>query len=157
MKKLISIVISILLTLTLFCGCEENSVTEEKEVIDISSDTYYDLIDSVFENAIEANGYYEYGGYDKYYYPYTRVYIAPKDKYSDEVTKTQATELIKNVLDELKKYEYENGSFIKRANNYISVYFYGFTESGNFNRTAGPFLQISIFDIQKTTEEDLSF
>lgn len=132
-------------------------VSEEAEKIDISSDAYIDLIKEIFNKAAQENGYFEYCGYDTYRYPYIQLHIAPKENYPDDVIKTQSTELIKNVLSDLKKYEYKSGSFFKYNYEYLNVYFYGYDEYGKYHRNGGPFIQINILNIQNATEEDLSF
>lgn len=137
---------------------EDKSETKpKKEIIDISSEAYYDLIKNVFEDATAENGYYVLQSYDTFRAPYLQMYIAPKDKYSDDVTKTQSTELIKNVLDQLKKYEYKSGGFFKRECEYINIYFYGFGDNGSYHRNGGPFIQINVFDIQNVTVEEMVF
>ena len=187
MKKVISLIMALLLFLVLLCGCEEpisnesslsndtetssqqiSSETKDnkkdtseskpkKEVIDISSDDYYDLIKKIFDETTEQNGYFAFQSYNTYRAPYLQVYIAPKEKYSDDVTKTQSTELIKNILEQLKKYEYKSGGFFKRECEYINIYFYGFDDNGSYHRNGGPFIQISLFDIQNETIEGLTF
>ena len=89
MKKVISLIIAVLLLIVMLCGCDEpianesslsndaetssqqiSSETREnkkdalesepkKEVIDISSDDYYDLIKKIFDEATEQNGYFD--------------------------------------------------------------------------------------------------
>ena len=184
--KSIQIIITLFFMLFLLCGCEKvlenesstpetsnqqtNSEVMEKEnkkenikdskednIIDISSDVYFDLVKNIFEKSALENGYFEYGGYDTYKYPYIQLYIAPKDKYSEDVTKVQSTELIKNVLEQLKEYEYKSGGFFKRNFEYINVHFYGYDEYGEYHRNGGPFIKINITDIQNVTEEKLIF
>ena len=65
--------------------------------------------------------------------------------------------LIKNILEQLKKYEYKSGGFFKRECEYINIYFYGFDNNVSYNRNGGPFIQISLFDIQNETVEGLTF
>lgn len=136
---------------------DKSETKPKKEIIDISSDAYYDLIKKIFEEATQQNGYYVFQSCNTYRAPYLQVYIAPKDIYSDEATKTQSTELIENILDQLKKYEYKSGGFFKRECKYINIYFYGLDDNGSYHRNGGPFIQISLFDIQNETVEGLTF
>ena len=133
----------------------DNNVNKKnkKKTYKINSEEYFKLINDTFIKAIENNECWYYS--DAYnHYPYIQVSIKPKKEMSEDVMKEQSKIVGKMVLDELKKYKYKSGGLFAYDYEMINIYFHYYLY-GKLSRNGGPFMQFSIYDVDKLTIDDI--
>ncbi len=126
---------------------DEDSLKDEKEILDISSKDYGEKIGKIFNSITSNNEVYEYQGFTSHY-PYLQISLYPIGKFDKEVIKREAKDITNNVLQELRKYKFKTGGFFKYNYEYLNIYFYDYDEYGNISRNGGPFAQINVLDIE---------
>ena len=137
----------------------ENNINDKTNKIesikyDISSDKYFTLIDNTFKNATKDNSFLYYDGYITHY-PYIQIAIKPKIKINEIDMEEQAKIVGTEVLSQLKKNKYKSGNIFKYSYEYISIYFYNYTDNDQLDRNGGPFMQFEILNVNNLTVEDI--
>ena len=149
-KKLLMILFCGFIVLNLICcnnDLKEESLKNEKEILDISSEEYYEKIEEIFETITITNEIYKYQGF-AFYYPYLQISIYPTDKYERAVMEKEAKGIINKVLQELKKYKFKTGGLFSYNYEFLNIYFYDYDKYGNVSRNSGSFAQINVLEIE---------
>ena len=133
---------------------EKEAPAEEKKVIDATSEEYKNLI---LDSAVAVTNQTEYFGYSRSWgrYPYIQMQFVQTKVCDEETLKTELTNTIKTLLDELKKYEYKRGAWYKYCYEYINLSVLQYNSLGHTKEIA--FIQINVFDLESISEENLRF
>lgn len=133
---------------------EDDQPVEEKKVIDATSEEYKNLI---LDTAVAVTNQSEYFGYGQSWgrYPYIQMQFVQTKVCDEETLKTELTNTIKTLLDELKKYEYKRGAWYKYCYEYINLSVLQYNSLGHTKEIA--FIQINVFDLENISEENLGF
>ena len=132
---------------------KEEPLKNEKEILDISSEEYYEKIGEIFETITSANEIYKFQGFTSRY-PYLQISIYPTGKYDKAVIEQEAKEIINKVLQELKKYKFKTGGLFSSNYEFLNIYFYDYDKYGNVSRNGGPFAQINVLEIENVNVDN---
>ena len=141
------IIILFIICIILITGCGKK---QDGNSVDISSNEYKKIIDTILTNSMAGNDNYEYRGY-RTHTPYLEVSIYPKKELGESESEQAAEKIVKEILYNLKNYRFVSGGIFKYNYEYINLYFYGKKSGEKLSRNGGPFAQISILELEKAT------